>query len=97
MAITTIMNEHERLSILHCLAAMNDYGTNNSIIQSVCAQFGNNMTMDKIGSHLHWLEEQGLLKLDNHESYTLAYLTQRGMDVEQGRATQPGVKRPGPR
>ena len=48
MAITQIMNEHERLSILHCLAAMDDYAANNSIIQSVCAQYGNTMTMDKM-------------------------------------------------
>ena len=61
MAITQIMNEHERLSILHCLAAMDDYAANNSIIQSVCAQYGNTMTMDKIGTHLFWLKEQGLV------------------------------------
>jgi DNA-binding transcriptional ArsR family regulator len=97
MAITQIMNEHERLSILHCLAAMDDYAANNSIIKSVCSQYGNTMTMDKIGTHLFWLKEQGLVALDNHESYTIAKITQRGLDVEKGLATQPGVKRPGPR
>ena len=97
MAILNIMNEHERLSILHCLAAMDDYAANNSIIQSVCAQYGNTMTMDKLATHLHWLMEQGLVKLEFHESYTIAKITQRGLDVEKGLATQPGVKRPGPR
>lgn len=97
MSITNIMNEHERLSILHCLAAMDDYAANNSIIQSVCAQYGNTMTHDKLGTHLYWLKEQGLVMLDNHESYTIARITQRGLDCERGLATVPGVKRPGPR
>lgn len=97
MAITDIMNQHERLSILHCVAAMDDYAANNSIIQSVCAQYGNTMTMDKLGTHLYWLKEQGLVNLEKHESYTIARITQRGLDVEKGLAQVPGVKRPGPR
>lgn len=97
MAIEKIMNEHQRLSILHALAAMDGYSTNNGIIQTVCAQYGNSMTLDKIATHLHWLKEQGLINLDAHESYTVATLTQRGLDVELGRATVPGIKRPAPR
>lgn len=97
MAITNIMNEHQRLSILHCLAAMDDYRANNSIIQTVCSQYGNAMTHDKIGTHLHWLSEQGLIKIEAHESYSVAKLTSRGLDVEKGLAIAPGIKRPGPR
>ena len=97
MAIAIIVNEHERLSILHCLAAMDDYAANNSIIQGVCASYGNTMTIDKLGTQLHWLKEQGLVTLDHHESYTIARITQRGLAVERGLATTPGVKRPGPR
>ncbi|WP_416305197.1 ArsR family transcriptional regulator [Neptunicella sp. SCSIO 80796] len=97
MAINQIMNEHERLSILHCLAAMDGYAANNSIIQSVCQSYGNSMTQDKLGTHLHWLQEQGLVKLDQHESYTIATITQRGLDVERGLASSPGIKRPSPK
>ncbi|WP_102798740.1 hypothetical protein [Bowmanella denitrificans] len=97
MSLDQIMAENQRLSILHCLAAMDGYSTNNSIIQAVCQRYGNQMTMDRIGTHLHWLKEQGLATLESHESYTIATLTQRGLDVEKGLATQPGVKRPGPR
>jgi hypothetical protein len=96
MAIDNIMNEHQRLSILHCLAAMENYKANNSIIQSVCAQYGNNMTSDKVITQLHWLQEQGLVNLEVHQSYTVATLTQRGLDVEKGMASLPGIKRPGP-
>ena len=95
MPIDDILNKHQRLSILHCLEAMEGYSCNNSIIQCVCEQYGNKMTMDKIGTHLHWLKEQGLVSLDPHESYTVVTLTQRGLDAERGMATVPGVKRPG--
>ncbi|MGQ8367119.1 ArsR family transcriptional regulator [Glaciecola sp. 1036] len=95
MPLDNILNEHQRLSILHCLAAMDDYRANNSIIQSVCQQYGNNMSTDKLGTHLYWLREQGLIEIESHESYTVAKLTSRGLDVEKGMATVPGVKRPG--
>lgn len=97
MPLSKILNEHERLSILHCLAAMNDYAANNSIVQTVCQQYGNSMTLDRLATHLHWLNEQGLITLEVHESYSIAKLTARGLEVEQGIATQPGVKRPSPR
>lgn len=97
MGISDVMNEHQRLSILHCLAAMDDYRANNRIIQTVCGQYGNGMTMDKIGTHLHWLREQGLIEVEAHESYSVARLTIRGHDIEKGLASTPGVKRPGPR
>ncbi|GAB5378979.1 MAG: phage protein [Aliiglaciecola sp.] len=97
MPITQILDEHNRLSILHCLAAMEDYSANQSIIQSVCATYGNTMTLDKIGTQLHWLKEQGLVTLDTHESYTVARITSRGLDVEKGLANVPGIKRPSPK
>jgi len=97
MAFNKIMNEHHRLSILHCLAAMDSYSTNDSIIQSVCAEYGNNMTTDKIRTHLHWLKEQDLVSLEETGPYLVASLTGRGIDAEAGRAIVPGIKRPGPR
>jgi repressor of nif and glnA expression len=97
MALEKIMNEHQRLSILHALAAMDDYSANQSIVQTVCAQYGNKMTSDKVATHLAWLKEQGLIGTEQMGTYTIATLTNRGLDVEQGMASQPGVKRPGPR
>lgn len=97
MGISNILNEHQRLSILHCLAAMDGYRANNSIIQTVCGQYGNNMTNDRLLTHLNWLEEQGLVKVESHDTYTVAVITERGLDIETGRASAPGVKRPGPK
>ena len=64
MPLKEIQNNHQRLSILHCLAAMDDYTANHQIIQSVCASFGNAMTLDKIKTQLDWLAEQDLVKVD---------------------------------
>lgn len=97
MAIESIMNEHQRLSILHCLAAMDSYSTNDSIVQSVCTSYGNSMTTDKIRTHLHWLKEQGLVSLEQTGPYLVATLTSRGIDAEGGRASVPGIKRPSPK
>jgi hypothetical protein len=97
MALEKIMNEHQRLSILHGLAAMDNYSANNSIVQSICAQYGNQMTSDKVLTHLAWLKEQDLIATQQLGTYTIATLTNRGLDVERGMASQPGVKRPGPR
>lgn len=97
MAITTILNENRRLSILHCLGAMDDYSANHSIIQTVCSSYGNSMTSDVVVTHLAWLAEQDLVTLSHVGDYTVATLTNRGADVERGLARVPGVKRPGPK
>ena len=97
MALENIMNEHQRLSILHALAAMDNYSANNAIVQSICAQYGNQMTSDKVATHFAWLNEQGLVTTQQLGDYTIATLTKRGSEVERGLASQPGVKRPGPR
>ena len=97
MPIKQITSEFHRLSILHCLEAMENYSTNNNILQSVCAGYGNDMTLDEVATHLHWLAEQGLVSLEHNKIYTIATLTRRGLDVQQGRARVPGVKRPSPK
>lgn len=94
MAIDKVMSEHQRLSILLALAAMNAYQTNDSMLQSTCKQFGHIMSNDKVLNHLAWLEEQGLVILESIASYQLATLTSRGQDVAEGVATCPGVKKP---
>lgn len=95
MPINELINEHERLSILKSLLVMSSYRNNDSIIQEACAQFGHDMSRDKVKTHLAWLEEQGTVTLENVGSYVVAELTARGQDVAEGRARIPGIKRPG--
>lgn len=97
MAITDVINEHERLSLLMALNAMSSYRNNDSILQEACAQYGHDMSRDRVKSHLAWLEEQGAVTTDKVGNYLVAELTSRGQDAAQGRARIPGVKRPGAR
>ena len=43
-----------------------------------------------------WLEEQGLVSREDLGGIIVVKITQRGLDVAEGRAIVPGVKRPGP-
>ena len=43
-----------------------------------------------------WLEEQGLVSCEDLGGIIVVKITQRGLDVAEGRAVIPGVKRPGP-
>lgn len=94
MPIDKVMSEHQRLSILLALGAMNGYQTNDSMLQSACAAYGHNMSNDRVLSHLAWLKEQDLVSLEKLGSYTMAKLTSRGQDVAEGVATCPGVNKP---
>ncbi|OUR62044.1 hypothetical protein A9Q74_06240 [Colwellia sp. 39_35_sub15_T18] len=94
MAIDKVMSEHQRLSILLALGAMNGYQTNDSMLQSACAAYGHTMSNDRVLSHLAWLKEQGLVSLESNGAYTMATLSGRGQDVSNGMATCPGVKKP---
>lgn len=96
MSIADIQNEHQRISILHALFSQNDYRANDSIIQMVCDRFGNNMSTDTVKVQLAWLEEQSLVVTEKVGEYTVAQITKRGLEVQQGRASVPGVKRPLP-
>lgn len=92
--IQTVMNEHQRISILLALAAMPGMKTNDSMLQSGCAAYGHDMSSDLVRNHLTWLNEQGLIRLDTNGSYYLAELTARGQDVAEGKAHCPGVRKP---
>lgn len=97
MSMQEVMNEHERLAILLALAAMPGYSTNDSIVQEVCARYGNDMSRDKVKTQLSWLQEQGCVTTEPVGRYVKASLTERGQDVAEGRARIPGIKRPGAR
>jgi len=91
-----VVTEDRRLVILRLLAEDADYRINSSIIQHGLDAFGHNISRDKLHTEMHWLAEQELINVDAVASVLVATLTQRGLDVVQGRATVPGVKRPGP-
>lgn len=89
--------ENRRLCILRLLAEDADYRTNSATIELGLDAFGLAVSRDRLHTDFSWLAEQGLLSLEPMESVYVVTLTQRGLDVAQGRSVVPGVKRPGPR
>ena len=90
------VTEDRRLVILRILAEMPGYGCNSSIITDALDRYGHRVSRDHVHTDLAWLEEQELVGVDDFSTVRVATATQRGVDVAEGRAHCPGVKRPGP-
>ncbi len=90
------LTEDRRLVILRLLAEVDGFEANSSVLQSALESFGHTMSRDSVHTELAWLAEQGLTTGTAMATIVVAKLTARGLDVAQGKATVPGVKRPGP-
>jgi Fe2+ or Zn2+ uptake regulation protein len=86
----------QRLVILRCLKSAPGYTANDSILDDVLSRFSHNISRDLVRSHVHWLEEQGLVNVESMGITLNAKLTQRGLDVAKGEAYVEGVKTPSP-
>ncbi|MEQ1968975.1 ArsR family transcriptional regulator [Xenorhabdus nematophila] len=91
-----ILNADQRLVLLRSLAECGG-DANESVLQTCLDAYGHRISRDVVRSHLFWLEEQGLVSLNNVAGCLVATLTGRGADIADGRSTVPGVKRPRPR
>lgn len=94
MALQDIMQQHQRLVILRCLAEVPGFDLNESILQDSLIAYGLDISRDGLRTQLAWLQEQGLIRLEQLGSTQKAVLTARGEDVALGRAVVPGIKRP---
>ena len=94
-----IFTKDQRLVMLRTLAE-DGYDANESILQDVLTAYGHNISRDLVRNHAIWLEEQGLVKIKRIETgkgeFFVLVITQRGLDVAQGRVVVEGVKRPSP-
>ncbi|MBU2967072.1 ArsR family transcriptional regulator [Amphritea sp. 2_MG-2023] len=96
MPFAKFEQEDRRLVLLRLLAEDTDYKINSSILQQGLGMYGHSISRDKLHSEIAWLTEQDLVSYEELNSVQVVTLTQRGLDVAQGRAVVPGVKRPGP-
>lgn len=94
MSYQSVLHEDQRLVILLTLVEMNGYQANESILQTILDNYGHNISRDLVVSHLRFLQEQGLISLEDINGIQVATLLSRGEDVAHGRATVSGVKRP---
>jgi len=86
-----------RLVLLRLLNEGTGYALNDSILRAALAEYGHNLSRDRVRTELRWLEEQGLVTLETVGTVLVATLCARGADVATGAARVDGVKRPGPR
>ncbi len=96
MEYRQLITENQRLAVLKFLKDDSDYTLNTSILQDGLTAIGLDITRDKMETEVGWLAEQGLVEIEHYRTVTVARLTGRGLDVAEGRAVVPGVKRPRP-
>jgi len=84
-----------RLVLLRVMADLPAYRANSSVLAMALERFGHAVTRDQVKTELRWLEEQGLLTIEDIGAVLVATITERGADVARGRAQTPGVARPG--
>lgn len=89
-----LKKEHQRLVVLRLLSEDAGYDLNESILHDGINMVGLDISRDSLRTQLAWLEEQGLITLFMVGSIRIAKLTERGLDVANGRAKVPGIKRP---
>lgn len=97
MSLAKIHQEDRRLCILIILLQVNGFAVNEVMMREVLSKaYGHLVGRDLLHTELAWLQEQGLLSVDEIAGTQLAKLTGRGADVANGAAIVPGVKRPEP-
>ena len=96
MSFQTAVTEDRRLVLLRLLAQSGGATAGAYLLQTALAGFGHHPSLDQVETDLAWLAEQGRVTASHPAGVTSATLTARGLDVSEGRATQPGVKRPRP-
>ena len=89
--------ENRRLAMLRFLSEEPDYTLNLSLLQSALDAIGMKESRDVIRADAAWFGEVGLANLEEVGPVLVLALTERGLDVAEGRVVVPGVKRPGPR
>lgn len=94
MSFVDYLRKDVRLVCLRILADLPGYRSNSSVISNLLDQFGHAVTRDQTKTELRWLEEQGLIAIEDTGSVLVATLRERGQDVASGRATVDGVARP---
>lgn len=88
------VTEDRRLVILRLLLDSAAYTANEYILQTMTERLGHVVSADLVRTDLAWLQEQGLIKIDQVADVQIAHLLVRGEDVARGRIEVPGVKRP---
>jgi len=85
--------QDRRLLILKALASENDYAISDMVLRGLLSEYGHTESSDTIRIDLAWLEEQGLVTIEKVSASTVSTITERGLDVANGAARVPGIRR----
>ena len=85
-----------RLVLLKVLAEDAAYCHNEYVLKGALQALGHTVSQDRLHTELPWLAEQGLIVTKDTAGVVVVKLSRRGLDVANGAATVPGVKRPEP-
>lgn len=91
--INDILTEDRRLVILRSLMDCNNEA-NESILNDCLDAYGHNVSRDVVRTQINWLQEQGLVTVEDLHGFFIVTITGRGQDVAEGRTRVPGVKNP---
>lgn len=91
-----LQTEDRRLVVLRLLLQSAEYRANTYLLHQALPSFSHSIGMGRLVEDLAWLQERGLLEIEEVGGVGLATLTQRGADVAEGREQEAGVKRPRP-
>jgi len=94
MSYEDIVTADRRLLILRALAAAENYTLGERLVASFLRSMGHAVSRAALATDLDWLEAEKLAQLQRTEGF--ARLTDRGLDVAEGRERHPGVRRPEP-
>lgn len=90
------LREHARIAILRMLEDAPKYTSNVSLMTGLLHRVGIPYTRDQVEGEVRWLRDQGMLTVEDHAGFIVATATVRGVEVAQGVATYPGIRRPRP-
>lgn len=95
MSFAQLLDADRRLVMLRILAEQTGQRANSSVLAAALDHFGHAVSRDYTKTHLRWLQEQGLVAVDDVGPVLVATLTERGADVSRGLAQVDGVSVPG--
>ncbi|WCT72069.1 ArsR family transcriptional regulator [Sphingomonas naphthae] len=89
---------HLRLSLLRVLAVAPGYAANSSILCQAVGDLGLTASRSMVRGELAWLADARLVTTrEPMADLVVATITERGLDVQAGLSTYPGVQRPAPK
>lgn len=91
-----IHEAHRLLALLRALLRSPAYMANALLLRDWLALLGLNASSDTIRADVQRLQELDICKLDSEGAVVRVTLTERGLEVAEGRVLVDGILRPGP-